>query len=81
MIIKLKNAETSKINMQLIEKEFRNGVIPISQYASLSEAFSLTQIAAETSQMDFKTAYMILEEIVVMKFNMIKTIPMTHGNN
>lgn len=81
LVIKLKNAETSKINMQLVEKGFQNGIIPITQYASQSEAFALTEIDIETSRMDFKTAYMILEEIVVMKFNLIKTIPATHGHN
>ena len=66
--IKIKYAETSKINMQMVEKEFLNGVISVSEYARQSEAASRTEIEAETSRMDFLTSYMIMEEIVGIKF-------------
>jgi len=70
--IKLKYAETSRINMAMVEKEFLNGIISVSEYARISESVSRTDTDIETSKMDFRTAYMILEEIVGVKFNLMK---------
>jgi len=72
--IKLKYAETSKINMEMVEKEFLNGIISVSEYARISESVSRTDTDIETAKMDFRTAYMILEEIVGMKFNLMKKL-------
>lgn len=79
--IKLKNLETVKINMQMVEKEFLNGVIPITEYARISGSVSDSETDYEKARMDFLTAYMILEEIVGMKFNLPKTITGTDENN
>lgn len=70
--IKLKYAETARINMQMVEKEFLNGVIPITEYARQSEAASRTESDFESYRMEFLSAYMIMEEIVGMKFNLTK---------
>jgi outer membrane protein TolC len=72
--IKLKYAETSKINMEMVEKEFLNGIIAVSEYARISESVSRTETDIETAKIEFRTAYMILEEIVGVKFNRTKKL-------
>ena len=79
--IKSKYAETSKINMAMAEKEFLNGVIPITEYSRQSESASRTETDFETSLMDFKTAYMLLEEIAGVKFLKNNKIPLSHDGN
>lgn len=79
--IKSKYAETSKINMAMVEKEFLNGVIPITEYSRQSEAASRTETDYETSLMDFKTAYMLLEEIAGVRFLKNNKIPLSHDGN
>ena len=69
--IKFKYAETSKITMQMGEKDFLNGVISANQYASLLGGFSGTEAEIESAKMDFRTAYMILEEIVGIKLHLM----------
>ncbi|MCX6279492.1 MAG: TolC family protein [Bacteroidetes bacterium] len=73
--IKAKYLETSKINMLMTEKEFINGVISVSEYTRLSSITSQSEENFESAKMDFKTAYMILEEIVGFKLNVTFDIP------
>ena len=68
--IKSKYFETARINMQMVEKEFANGITPITEYSRISQIFSYAESDYESSQTDFVTAYMILEEIVGMKFHL-----------
>jgi len=70
--IKSKYAETSKINMQMVEQEFTNGIISVSEYSRISEIVTRTEIDFENSKMEFLTAYMILEEITGIRFNLIR---------
>lgn len=79
--IKSKYLETSRINMQMVEKEFSNGIISVTEYARISEIVTRTESDFENSRMDFLTAYMILEEIVGIKFNLTNTIPGTDEDN
>jgi len=65
--IKSKYLETTKISFQIVEKEFLNGVIPITEYTRLSESVSRAESEFETVRMNFLTSFMILEEIVGMK--------------
>ena len=67
--IKAKNLETSRINLVMAEKEFQNGIIPIGTYSSISQTAGNTEINFEEAKVEFKTAYMILEEMVGFKFN------------
>jgi len=68
--IKTKYTETSRINMQMVEKQFISGAITLTEYSSLSEITSRAESDLESSKMEFRTAYMILEEVVGMKFNL-----------
>ncbi|MBN2636621.1 MAG: TolC family protein [Prolixibacteraceae bacterium] len=66
--LRLDYNETSLINLQMAETQFRNGVIPISEYSRLSEMAARSQSDYETVRVEFITAYLILEEIVGYKF-------------
>jgi outer membrane protein TolC len=68
--IKIKYAETSRTHMELVEKEFLNGAITLTEYSSLSEIASRAESDFENAKMEFRTAYMMLEEIVGIKFNL-----------
>jgi outer membrane protein TolC len=72
--IKTKYVETSRIHMEMVEKEFINGTITLTEYSNLSEIASRAESDFESAKMEFRTAYMILEEIVGMKFNLSNKI-------
>ena len=79
--IKSKYLETARINMQMVEKEFANGITPITEYSRISQIFSYAESDYESSQTDFLTAYMILEEIVGMKFYLTNQISKPNDGN
>jgi outer membrane protein TolC len=68
-VIKTKYAETIKINMQLAEKEFQNGVLNLDTYSRVCDTYARSEADFEGVKMDFQTAYMTFEVIVGMKFN------------
>lgn len=79
--VKSKFFETSKASMMLVEKEFINGIIPLTEYARLSEAANRTESDYEVTRMDFLTAYLILEEIVGMDFHLTNEISGSNEGN
>lgn len=68
--IQTRYLETARINMQMAEKQFVNGSITVDNYSRVTEFGSSTEQAYETAKSDFITAYMILEEMTGMKFNL-----------
>ena len=68
--IKAKYVETARIHMEMAEKQFMNGVINIAEYSSVTEIVVRGEAEFETSKMEFRTSFMLLEEIVGMKFNL-----------
>lgn len=66
---KSKYFETAKVSMAMAEKEFQNGVIPVGEYSRISEIVSRADDDFETARINFITSYLILEEIVGIKFN------------
>ena len=68
--IKSRYAETARINLAMAEKQFLNGVITVAEYSSTTEIVSRSETDFESSKMEFRTAFMILEEIVGIKFNL-----------
>jgi len=68
--IKSKYYETSKLNLQMTEKEFVNGVIPITEYSRISEIATRAEADFETARMNFTNAYMLLEDLVGFKLNL-----------
>jgi outer membrane protein TolC len=79
--VKSKFFETSKMSMVLVETEFLNGVIPLTEYSRLSEAASRTEVDYEVSRMDFLTAYLVLQEIVGINFQLTNQISGTDEGN
>ena len=68
--IRSKYAETSRVNIEMVEKEFLNGVVSVTEYSRISEIVSRAETDFESAKMEFRNAYMILEEIVGIKFNL-----------
>jgi len=70
--IKSQNMADSRINKEMVDNEFKNGVIPISEYVRISEIVARTESDYESAKSDFTTAYMILEEVVGFRINIAK---------
>ncbi len=64
-----KYVETSRINMQMAEKEFANGTITLTEFSRITEIATRAETDFESTRMDFQTAYMLLEEVVGIKLN------------
>ncbi len=64
---------TSKINMEMVEKEFHNGVVSVTEYARISENNTTAESNYEMARVEFNTSYLIFEEIVGFKFNLTDT--------
>ena len=63
------NLGNARINMDMVEKEFQNGTINVSEYVRTSDLAARTESSYEQARTDFITSYMILEEMVGFKFN------------
>jgi outer membrane protein TolC len=72
--IKSKYIVTARINLEMVEKEFQNGIVNVGEYSRISETVTRTETDYESARIDFITAYMILEEIVGFKFNLTSSI-------
>jgi outer membrane protein TolC len=70
--IRLKTFETSKINFEMVETKFRNGIVPVDEYSRISDMTSKAEEEFEASRIEYITAFMLLEEIVGFKFNLTK---------
>ncbi len=68
--IKSKSFETGRINMQMVEKEFANGIVSVTEYARITDIVAKAEADYESARIDFLTAFMVLEEIVGMKFHL-----------
>lgn len=75
MRIRARYMETARINMQMVEKEFSNGVIPVTELTRITEIATRAEADYESALTDFLTAYLVLEEIIGMRFNLTNTIP------
>lgn len=76
--IKSKNLGTARVNMEMVEKEFQNGVVPVTEYARIADIVARNEADYETARTDYTTAFMILEETSGFKFTTSKP---TNGNN
>jgi len=66
--IKAQNLGNARVNMEMVEKEFRNGIIPVSEYARISDIVYRAESDYELAKTEFITAKLLLEEIVGFKF-------------
>ncbi len=67
--IKAKYLALINTNVMMVEKEFQNGVVAISEYTRVMGIYTSAESDFETARVEFLTAYMLLEEIVGFKFN------------
>ena len=58
------NLGNAKVNMEMVEKEFRNGVISIYEYVRLSDLTSRIESNYENAKSDFLLAKKLLENLV-----------------
>lgn len=68
--IKSRSLGDARVNMQMVEKEFRNGVVPISEYVRISGMTTSTEEAYETAKSEFITAKKILEDMAGFVFGL-----------
>ncbi len=59
--------QTTSTALQMAEKEFLNGIIPITEYTRLTEISTKAESDYEIAKTDFFTSYMLLEEIAGFK--------------
>jgi outer membrane protein TolC len=71
--IKSFNLGSATVNMDMIEKEFRNGVIPLAEYVRIADMTARIQSDYEMAKSDFLLAKQILEEICGFKFEKTDT--------
>ena len=68
LIITSQNLGSAKVNMEMVEKEFRNGVIPIAEYVRISDMTSRIQSEYETAKSNFLLNKRLLENLVGYTF-------------
>jgi outer membrane protein TolC len=66
--IKSKNLGDGKVNMQMIEKEFRNGVVPVAEYVRITSITADVEIEYEKAKSEFITSKKILEDMARFTF-------------
>ncbi|MGZ0016168.1 TolC family protein [Yeosuana sp. AK3] len=66
--IKAQTLGNAKVNMEMVEKEFRNGVTTVSEYVRISDITSRIESEYEQSKSDFFLAKKLLEDIAGFTF-------------
>ena len=66
--IQSKNLGDGKVNMQMIEKEFRNGVVPVAEYVRITSITADVEIEYEKAKSEFITSKKILEDMARFTF-------------
>ncbi|MGM0647325.1 MAG: TolC family protein [Bacteroidota bacterium] len=69
LTIKNEFAQDVQIQKQMAEKQFKNNEIDISELTSLSSTYSKALSEYATAKSEFNNAYLMLQEIVGIKFN------------
>lgn len=59
-----------KVNMQMIEKEFRNGLVPLAEYVRIVGMTENMEAEYETAMSEFITAKQLLEDIAGFTFGL-----------
>jgi outer membrane protein TolC len=68
--IRSQSLGNARVNMEMVEKQFRNGTIPLAEYVRISDNASGVESDYEIAKTDFITAKQILEEIAGFSFIM-----------
>jgi outer membrane protein TolC len=59
-----------RVNKQMVEKEFRNGIVPLSEYVRISGMTTNMEAAYETAMSEFITAKQLLEDMAGFVFEL-----------
>jgi len=62
----------ARVNMEMVEKEFRNGVIPVTEYVRISDIVTRAEAEYEEAKTEFIAAKLSLEEMVGFSFSQSK---------
>jgi outer membrane protein TolC len=65
--IQSKKLSNARINMDMVETQFRNGQIPVDEYVRILDIATGSEANYESSKSEFTVSFMILEEIVGFK--------------
>lgn len=68
--IRSRSLGDGRVNMQMVEKEFRNGVVPISEYVRISSMTTDMEAAYETAMSEFITTKQLLEDLSGFVFDL-----------
>jgi len=79
--IRVRELETARINQQMADKEFVNGVIQMTEFARISGITTGIESNYEITRTDVITDLMILEDMTGMKFKIIQLAPESNENN
>ena len=72
--IKSQSLGNGRVNMQMVEKEFRNGVVAISEYVRITSMTSNMESDYELAKSNFLVSKQLLEDMAGFIFNV------THSN-
>ena len=64
------NLGNARVNMEMVEKQFANGLIPVAEYVRISDIISTSEVAYESARSEFITSKMILEDIIGFRLTM-----------
>lgn len=67
--IKAKSLGDGTMNMQMVEKEFRNGIVPVSEYVRVQGITTSMEEEYEVALSEFITAKQLLEEMAGFSFD------------
>jgi outer membrane protein TolC len=69
LTIKSQNLGSATVNMEMIEKQFRNGLIPLAEYVRISDMTARIQSEYEMARSEFLLSKQLLEEIAGFTFS------------
>lgn len=70
LLIKSKNFGNGKVNMEMVEKEFRNGIVPIAEYVRITSITSNFEADYELAKSEFIIAKQLLEDMSGLVFDL-----------
>jgi len=68
--IRARSLGDGKVNMQMVEKEFRNGVVPVSEYVRINGMTANLEADYEKAVSEFITAKQLLEDMAGFVFGL-----------
>ena len=66
--IRSRSLGNAKVNMEMTEKEFRNGIVAVTEYVRISDIVHRVETDYETAKAEFNTAYMLMENLTGLRF-------------